>query len=365
MNETVLEPEVLTEEQYGTLRRRSRACRAAANSLAKVGALSSQGLEPEKENAVSVQPVSESGERARHERLLKELSDIQRPDKVLVTVEMAKKWLSNAAPNRPIRALAVAKCVAEILEGEWKYNGDTIRFNKDGKMIDGQHRCKAIVETGMEQICLVAYDVDETAVPTIDEGTRRTSADQWGMKGLAGGKTDSAIIQQLYHWYVSGHMGTTRKTLSLRASWAVYNKLDLPLFTAVKARAYSTKGIHGKPSILAAIGYVAGWDNLEKFEDFVNRITTGLGMSRSDSAYFFREFLRSSKKNSGWSETIIAQSTAHAFSIFVSGKKPPRGLFKEKNFSGIGRKFPALPGEKKAKNSLPFAMPLTPVGKPE
>lgn len=314
---------------------------------------------------MSVQLVSENGERARHERLLKELADIQRPDKVLVTVEMAKKWLSNAAPNRPIRAAAVAKCVAEILEGEWKYNGDTIRFNKNGQMCDGQHRCKAIVETGLEQICLVAYDVDETAVPTIDEGVRRTAADQWMMKGLSGGKTDSAIIQQLYCWYVSGHMGTTRQTLSLRASWAVYNKLDLDLLNAVKAKAYSTKGIHGKPSILAAIGYIAGWDNHEKFDDFVSRITTGIGLSRSDSAYFFREFLRSSKKNSGWSETIIAQSTASAFSIFVSGKKPPRGLFKEKNFSGVGHKFPMLPGERKAKNSLPFSVPVISDGKPE
>ena len=65
----------------------------------------------------------------------------------------------------------------EIREGRWMFNGDTIRFDWNGNLIDGQHRLEAIKETNIAQDCIFVEGLNPECAQTIDIGYKRSVED--------------------------------------------------------------------------------------------------------------------------------------------------------------------------------------------
>ena len=76
--------------------------------------------------------------------------------------------------NRKISVGRVAMYEHDMLSGKWADNGATIKIDTEGRLIDGQHRLKAIEKTGVTQWLWVARNVKPIAFSTIDTGGRRT-----------------------------------------------------------------------------------------------------------------------------------------------------------------------------------------------
>ena len=100
-----------------------------------------------------------------------------RLEKVIVTPELAGQMMSKNERNRKIRTGAVGRIDEDIRNGNWVLNGESIKLDKDGYVIDGQHRLAAIVLAGIPVETYVAYDVERSAAMTIDTGIRRTESD--------------------------------------------------------------------------------------------------------------------------------------------------------------------------------------------
>lgn len=82
----------------------------------------------------------------------------------LVTPEMATRWLQGMAPNRKLKRSQVDELKASMLGGQWVQNGDTIKFGKDGRLIDGQARLTALVEAEMTLPLFCAFNVANVAI---------------------------------------------------------------------------------------------------------------------------------------------------------------------------------------------------------
>lgn len=94
----------------------------------------------------------------------------------LITPEKAEEYLlSNIENNRDINHHRVATYTADILSGDWSNNGETIKFDQDGKLIDGQHRLMAIKKANKPVYMWVARGVDGNAFRTVDTGLARTT----------------------------------------------------------------------------------------------------------------------------------------------------------------------------------------------
>lgn len=94
-----------------------------------------------------------------------------------ITPTKAQKWLDNRAPNRPIRPKAVKRLAAAIRQDEWEVNGETVKFDKDGRMIDGQHRCLGVVQSGVVVKSFVTRGLNRVTFDTIDTGNPRLCSD--------------------------------------------------------------------------------------------------------------------------------------------------------------------------------------------
>lgn len=111
---------------------------------------------------------------------------------VEVTIQMAEEWLEKNLTfeaegdvrNRKLR-INVADKYRRIMErGKWnELNGETIKFDCDGNLIDGQHRLFAQIKYGKTMWWFVAYNCRRDAFKTIDNGSNRKAPDMLSIKG--------------------------------------------------------------------------------------------------------------------------------------------------------------------------------------
>lgn len=94
-----------------------------------------------------------------------------------VTPELAKRWLVHNVDNRPLSENLVVLYGLDMLEGRWQYNGDAIRFDANGHLIDGQHRLHACVEAKVPFDTDVILGLAPNTIRTIDIGKSRTAGD--------------------------------------------------------------------------------------------------------------------------------------------------------------------------------------------
>jgi len=95
--------------------------------------------------------------------------------------EVAAILLEGNTRNRPAKPQHIENLAREMTEGRFQYNGDTIRVDRNGNLLDGQHRLMAVVKSGTTHLMTIISGLDPEAFLTIDQGTRRTSADMLGV----------------------------------------------------------------------------------------------------------------------------------------------------------------------------------------
>jgi len=108
--------------------------------------------------------------------------------------DLATALLGNNPINRRVAKANLEKMVRIITSGEWKMNGDTIRFTSTGILLDGQHRLMAIEKTGIPVETLLLFGVAEEANLTIDTGKGRSNTDALIMQGFRANSAHSATI---------------------------------------------------------------------------------------------------------------------------------------------------------------------------
>lgn len=107
-----------------------------------------------------------------------------RYQEVSITPEIAMKMLENNTGNRPISDATVKQYASDMKEGRWLKSGNTISVAQDGRLLNGQQRLWAIVESGTTQDFLVVEEENDQAFSIFDIGRGRTGASVLKMAGI-------------------------------------------------------------------------------------------------------------------------------------------------------------------------------------
>lgn len=102
-----------------------------------------------------------------------------------VTPEIAMGWLQRNDVNRPVRRKAVTQYATDLKRSLWKCTGETIKFSKTGRLLDGQHRLTAVAESGITTAWLVNTGLDDSVFDAIDTGRGRTGSDILVIEGVS------------------------------------------------------------------------------------------------------------------------------------------------------------------------------------
>lgn len=123
---------------------------------------------------------------------------------VAVTPELAEKWLGANHGNRNQRKNAIAAYARDIRHGSWLFTGESIKFDWNGRMIDGQHRCEAVVSTGVPIRSLVVRGLDPRVQSVLDTNARRTAADALRFAGVDADAKSIAAVARVARAFESG-----------------------------------------------------------------------------------------------------------------------------------------------------------------
>lgn len=115
-----------------------------------------------------------------------------------ITPQMAQVYLTHNTDNRKLRDYTVRFYARQMKQGYWMLNGDAIRFSKDGRLIDGQHRLKACIEADVPFTTLVVRGLDGESQITMDKPVVRTSADTFRFSGISNSVSLSSIIKGFF-----------------------------------------------------------------------------------------------------------------------------------------------------------------------
>lgn len=121
------------------------------------------------------------------------------PEVVTVTPKIAAGWLGQMVANRPLSQHKAIEYAESMDRGDWVLNGETVKFDDKGCLIDGQHRLQACVLAGKPFRTYVVRGIsDPKAFSTIDTGKLRSNADIFALSGVVDQNRASATANLLY-----------------------------------------------------------------------------------------------------------------------------------------------------------------------
>lgn len=222
----------------------------------------------------------------------------------LITPEIAAEMLSRNPSNRGISPANVQKYAADMSDGKWAENGQSITFDIDGDLLDGQHRLRAIIESRTSQKFLIVTNVARGTFDTIDTGKNRSAADVLTLEGFAGDRAKALAsackLDLLLNW------DTCRQTTG---SASVRNKATnhevLKHYKATPGLTTSMEFVMSYPHRLRVVA--PGWATLilyymrkhspEDADTYMNEVLSGEMIGRGDPAFHVREKLDRDRRN--------------------------------------------------------------------
>lgn len=143
-------------------------------------------------------PTTIDGQELLFDRTLPALPDVEiggDPEATVMEVgpDLAEKWLTRnlahednrrSKSNRPIREGRVDRYANMMSQGRWILTPDAIAFDTDGRLTNGQHRLRAIVDSGETEKLLVAWNVPTDSFKYTDSGIKRTAGDVLAIEGF-------------------------------------------------------------------------------------------------------------------------------------------------------------------------------------
>lgn len=169
----------------------------------------------------------------------------------VVTPEMAAKWLANQEGNRPLNTKAVKGYADDMRAGKWLVTHQAIAFDKNGGLIDGQHRLHAVIRAGVPVAMTIAFGADPATFAVIDIGPRRSSSDLYM---IMGGRADNykmrvAVARAMLHGgdgkavtreEVAAHAVAQEPVISASIAWLRGDSVGMWMTAPVRA-AYACK----------------------------------------------------------------------------------------------------------------------------
>lgn len=118
----------------------------------------------------------------------------------LITPEIAKAYLVQNTHNRDVRKGVVSAYATDMRNGDWHWNGDSIRRSKDGTVLDGQHRLLACIEAGVPFRTLVIDGLPNETQDTMDTGIIRRYTDLLKLRGEVNYNPLAATVRAVAAW---------------------------------------------------------------------------------------------------------------------------------------------------------------------
>lgn len=213
---------------------------------------------------------------------------------VIVTPSLAQQLLGTMVNNRPRDPRTVANYARLMSEGRWAENGETIKLNAAGELIDGQHRLQGVIESGSALKMLVVKGVNGQAFETIDTGKSRSAADLLALEGFnhtspMSAAARSLVLYQRGLW--EGKTGGAIRISPLEVIDCIRNNPDITHAVGLIQKDYKEFGKLWSRGSAAFLLTIARRQNPHKADRFFSEVSNGSATSTEAITFKLRDRL--------------------------------------------------------------------------
>jgi len=199
-----------------------------------------------------------------------------------MTKEMGRELLAKNRHNRSTSLATVKVYLHSMNTGRWDWdNGETLKLDTDGNLIDGQHRLQAFINSDLQETnFLIIHGLDSNAMKTLDSGKKRSNTDFLKLEGIAYHNILANAIPKILlldskpmSVVVRGGSSCTTMLNSISVDEILneyYSKSEQydswAKTCSTISRMYSAKGYRGMPGgtllLFMHLCYTNGWDTI-------------------------------------------------------------------------------------------------------
>jgi len=206
---------------------------------------------------------------------------------VEITPKLAKEWLNGH--NRHLRDTVWQRYARDMAAGNWELNGETIKRGEDGTTQDGQHRLKAVIESGCTIRSVVVSGLPVSAQETTDRGLPRNIADALRLRGEVDVNVLSGAITQAFV-LLSPMPGDTRFWPSTREALA-YLEANAGIRSSCRVGNRANEALRTPATTTAALHHIFSLIDADDADAFVDQLVTGAGLEAGSPILRLREIM--------------------------------------------------------------------------
>lgn len=196
-------------------------------------------------------------------------------ERTLVTPELAENFLKKNINNRSMKWTVVRKYAGDMKNGRWDENGnDPIVINKYDELENGQHRLRAVIESGRPVRMAVLTGTDP-AKGSYDRGRLRTVVDTLAIRGNINKQYLKAPIMAVPTFVLKYIMNEPPTDVLIEEFMERYAEQAAQATTVIRKGASSPLCNFQAARVAAFCAILCGVP-YEELEDFFHFVNTGL-----------------------------------------------------------------------------------------
>lgn len=263
--------------------------------------------------------------------------------KMLITPDMASVMMERNTDdewhNRPHSSRGLKRYVTAMKRG-WRLTGEPIIFSRSGRLLNGQHRLMACIESTSPFECLVVFGIDDDAFKFMDIGITRTASHIFDIENIPNATQIAASARLLYGYKAKTAWDGRAPEVENDALLSFYSQHERLQDALGPARAlYSERLVPMRWG--AFCFYICAEKNREQAREFFEKVSTGIGLTaKSAPAYLIRKRLsENARSTSGQlSESYIGAYFIQAWNAHRRGES--RKIFRWRTEQSPNEAFP-------------------------
>jgi len=248
-----------------------------------------------------------------------------------VTPEIAQILLYGNEKNRHIVGSHVARLSADIVGGRWDLNGESIKVARDGRLADGQHRCLAVIETGIPIRTIVTFGVDYGSRVTTDQVRVKTVGDYLSMShGTTNANNAAAAARLLLATRLGlrgdAGMGGKGNSITKTRIFAEYeeHQKEIDNANSTLGEYRTTRVLGGLSTLIAALVLLRRIS--PSADDFILKFIKGHDLSAGDPILAARDRMLREKMTATDRITLLTK----AFDAWLAGRTATKFIVKSR-----------------------------------
>lgn len=254
------------------------------------------------------------------------MSDDFRVKVVQMTPEWATELLKTNTNNRGISKARVKSFAKQIKKGKWRKTGQGVSVAASGRLLDGQTRLNAVIQSGTATTMVVAFNCDEDSFAVFDTGRARSATDVLKIAGCeqhqniisAGLRLAIPLIENPEAYFAISQGITNEEILELWEN----NKEQCEWCANTASSVHSQFKIFSK-SIYFTFLYLAINKNWKDYQltEFSDMFATGADLEHDSPILAYRQYVNNNFLRCNMNQQRLATlaSLIRCFNLHVTG----------------------------------------------